>query len=430
MFSLSVGMPTSIPPQGWRWVSLSKVARLESGHTPSRRHPEWWGGDIPWIGIRDATRNHGATLLDTEQHTNELGIANSSARVLPAHTVCLSRTASVGYVVVMGRPMATSQDFVNWVCTPALDHRFLKYILLSEHKSMLRFASGTTHQTIYFPEAKAFHVCIPEVKQQFAISDALQALDDRIALLHESNSTLEAIAQAMFKSWFVDFDPVRAKQQGIAPTGMDEVTAALFPDDFEQSELGMVPKGWAYDSLKDVVSIFDSQRVPLAGQERAKRQGIYPYFGAAALMDHVDSYLFDGIFLLTGEDGSVADSNGLPVTQYVWGKIWVNNHAHVLQGKEGISTEHLLLAFRRMDIRPYITGAVQAKLSQANMWRIPFLRPTRAVAEVFGLMIAPLFEQIRQGTEEAKTLSALRDTLLPRLISGQLRIPDAETLTQ
>ena len=96
----------------------------------------------------------------------------------------------------------------------------------------------------------------------------MQSLDDRIALLRETNATLEAIAQALFKSWFVDFDPVHAKQQGRAPEGMDEATAALFPDSLEESELGLVPKGWRHVSLREVVSIFDSKRVPLAGQER------------------------------------------------------------------------------------------------------------------------------------------------------------------
>ena len=134
---------------------------------------------MPWIGIKDATANHGRTIYDTIQHTNELGIANSSARILPAKTVCLSRTASVGYVVVMGRPMATSQDFVNWVCSPELDHRFLKYVLLSEQPAFLRFASGTTHQTIYFPEVKAFHICLPPPAEQAAIGHVLQTLDDK-----------------------------------------------------------------------------------------------------------------------------------------------------------------------------------------------------------------------------------------------------------
>jgi type I restriction enzyme, S subunit len=119
-------MPSSLPPDGWRWAPLMKLARLESGHTPSRRHPEYWGGEIPWISIQDARGSHGGRIDDTLEKTNDLGIANSSARVLPAGTVCLSRTASVGYVVVMGRPMATSQDFVNWVCSEQLDPDFLK----------------------------------------------------------------------------------------------------------------------------------------------------------------------------------------------------------------------------------------------------------------------------------------------------------------
>jgi type I restriction enzyme S subunit len=121
-------------------------------------------------------------INDTHQHTNEHGIATSSARILPMHTVCLSRTASIGYVVVMGRPMATSQDFVNWVCSEAIDYRFLKYVLLAEREAFLRFASGTTHQTIYFPEVKAFHVCLPPIDEQRAVAHILGTLDDKIEL--------------------------------------------------------------------------------------------------------------------------------------------------------------------------------------------------------------------------------------------------------
>ena len=129
-YSLSVGMPSETAPDGWRWLPLSELARLETGHTPSRRHPDYWDGDFCWIGIKDATSNHGKTLTDTFQYISRLGLENSSARLLPKNTVCLSRTASVGYVVVMGKEMATSQDFVNWVCGEDLDYHFLKYILL------------------------------------------------------------------------------------------------------------------------------------------------------------------------------------------------------------------------------------------------------------------------------------------------------------
>src|SRR5690606_10515280 len=144
------------------------------------------------------------------------------------------RTASVGYVVKMGRPMATSQDFVNWVCGRSLDPDFLKYVLLAEGKDLLRFASGTTHQTIYYPEAKAFHVMMPPLPEQRRIAEILGALDDKIELNRKMNQTLEEMAQAIFKSWFIDFD------------GHTE---------FVDSELGRIPKGWRVGPLGDVADL-------------------------------------------------------------------------------------------------------------------------------------------------------------------------------
>jgi type I restriction enzyme S subunit len=201
-YALSVGQPPTSAPDGWRWTLLTDVARLETGHTPSRKHPEYWDGDIPWIGIRDATENHGRVLRDTAQHTNQAGIDNSSARLLPAHTVCLSRTASVGYVVVMGRPMATSQDFVNWVCGEGLDWRYLMYVLLAEKESYSMFSHGTTHQTIYFPEVKAFHVCLPPLDEQRRIAGVLSACDEKIEHNEEMADRLRRLLQLRSEELF------------------------------------------------------------------------------------------------------------------------------------------------------------------------------------------------------------------------------------
>jgi type I restriction enzyme S subunit len=186
--ALAVGMPKSPAPKGWDWVALTDVARLESGHTPSRKHPEYWGGEVPWLSIRDAKAHHAGTIHDTIEHTNELGIKNSSARILPSGTVCLSRTASVGYVVVMGRPMATSQDFVNWVCSKQLEPRFLQYLLVSEGSSLSRFSSGAVHQTIYFPEVKAFHICLPSLEQQRRI---VAVIDEAFAAIATASVNAE-----------------------------------------------------------------------------------------------------------------------------------------------------------------------------------------------------------------------------------------------
>jgi type I restriction enzyme, S subunit len=177
--SLCVGMSKSRARDGWAWQALDGLGRMESGHTPSRRHPEYWGGDVPWIGIRDAKAAHGREIVETLESTNALGLENSSARLLPAQTVCLSRTASVGYVTVMGRPMATSQDFVNWVCSDKLYPKFLMYLFLAQGDEIFKFSSGAVHQTIYFPEAKAFYICVPSIAEQRQIVDALEALREQ-----------------------------------------------------------------------------------------------------------------------------------------------------------------------------------------------------------------------------------------------------------
>ncbi|ATC64806.1 hypothetical protein CMV30_12980 [Nibricoccus aquaticus] len=166
---LSVGDIGPPAPNGWLKLPLLSVARLESGHTPSREHPEYWGGDVPWISIPDARRAHGQTIESTASFTNALGLENSAARLLPAGTVCLSRTASVGYVTVMGKPMATSQDFANWLCSEALVPQFLMMAFLAEGEHLLSFGRGSTHTTIYYPELKALHISLPPVAEQHEI---------------------------------------------------------------------------------------------------------------------------------------------------------------------------------------------------------------------------------------------------------------------
>lgn len=248
----------------------------------------------------------------------------------------------------------------------------------------------------------------------------LDTIEEKIELNRRMSETLEAMARALFKSWFVDFDPVRAKAEGRDPD-LPQPLADLFPSRLVDSELRDIPEGWEVDAVGDHMANFDSKRVPVSGAERAKRRGSYPYHGAAGVMDYVDDYLFDGVYVLLGEDGSVVRDTGLAVTQYVWGKLWVNNHAHVLQGKGTVSTEQLYLHFHFEPIAPYVTGAVQPKLSQGRMNAMPFVFAGEAVCRAFGQTVMPWFAKLRSAVDETKTLAALRDILLPKLISGELR---------
>ncbi len=167
------GAPLS---DSWAWHPLPSLARLESGHTPSRRHPEWWGGAVPWLALPDIRKLHGKIAHDTGEHTNDLGLANSSARLLPVNTVCVSRTASIGFVTIMGRAMATSQDFCNWVCDPSqLDPEFLMYAFMASFDYLRELGSGAVHKTIYMPTIQSFHICAPGIDEQRRIAQRLRA---------------------------------------------------------------------------------------------------------------------------------------------------------------------------------------------------------------------------------------------------------------
>jgi type I restriction enzyme S subunit len=312
-----------------------------------------------------------------------------------------------------------------------IDRGFLRYALESVIAQAADMNRGAANPLITQGDLARLSFAFPPLPEQRAIAHIFGTLDDKIEINRKMSETLEAMARALFKAWFVDFDPVRAKMEGRwrrgeSLPGLPAHLYDLFPDRLVDSELGEIPEGWRVERLGDHVLNYDSKRVPLSGSERSKRQGPYPYHGAAGVMDYVDDYLFDGIYLLVGEDGSVMQTNGTAVTQYVWGKIWVNNHAHVLQGRGAVSTEQLYLYFQFEPVAPYVTGAVQPKLSQGRMNAMPFVFAGEELCRAFKWTIQPWFTMLRARVDESRTLAALRDALLPKLISGELRVGDAE----
>jgi len=433
--ALAVGRPETPTPNNWKWTALSSVAQLESGHTPSRKHPEYWNGAVPWIGIKDATENHGRTIDDTHQHISQEGLNHSSARLLPANTVCLSRTASVGYVVVMGRPMATSQDFINWVCGPNIDPQFLKYILISETEALWRFASGTTHQTIYYPEAKAFHVCLPPLSEQKRISHILGTLDGKIELNRRMNKTLEEMARALFKSWFIDFDPVVAKSEGRQPEGMDAATAMLFPDSFEDSEWGPIPKGWSSSSIGDIADVIDCLHAKKP--ERAETGYLYLQLNNIrddGLLDLSDTFIVseedyrkwisrmearagDCVITNVGRVGAVAQMPDRVTAA-------LGRNMTGIRCKPGFVYQTFLVecllsqAMREEIFRKTDSGTILDALNVKSIPKLRFTKPTAEIAKRFEELARPLRKRMEDNWRESRTLTTLRDTLLPKLLNG------------
>ena len=238
---------------------------------------------------------------------------------------------------------------------------------------------------------------IPDIDTQKRVVKIIHALQKKIDLNKEINDNLQQQAFTLYGKYF----------------------PYAVTDD--------LPAGWRVGTVGEIVEIHDSKRIPLSGAKRAKMEKrIYPYYGAASLMDYVDEYIFDGKYLLLGEDGTVVDDAGYPILQYVWGQFWVNNHAHILTGKLGFNVESLLLLFKRTPVKSIVTGAVQPKISQANLRSIQVVVPPQPELDAFNEMIRPLFDQIRQNQGQNKALASLRDALLPKLMSGEIDVSDIQ----
>ena len=233
-------------------------------------------------------------------------------------------------------------------------------------------------------------ISFPPLPEQKAIAEVLSSLDDKIDLLTRQNKTLEDLAQAYFRKWFIE-------------DASDE---------------------WEVGKLGDYIEIHDSKRVPLSKIEREKMKSgtLYPYYGAATIMDYVNDYIFDGEYILMGEDGTVETEDGYPVLQYATGKFWVNNHAHVLTAKSPFNNYFIWFFLKQCNISGIVTGAVQPKINQENLKNIDIPIPDLTLINSANQFFANIFAKILNNLEQIKTFQKLRDTLLPKLISGEIRV--------
>ncbi len=227
-------------------------------------------------------------------------------------------------------------------------------------------------------------VIVPKLDKQRKISELLMSFEEMRRLNNRVNDCLAQLATAMFEG-------------------------ALEAECHEEL-------------FGDIVELEDSKRIPLNSRDREQRKGPYPYYGATSIMDYVDDYLFDGVRILLGEDGSVITDEGGPVLQYVWGKYWVNNHAHILIPRAKYSLEMLYVALSRTSIAHIVTGAVQKKISQKNLKTLVLEMPNQE--QVQGLDV--LFNLYRSNIDQNKQLEQLRDTLLPKLMASQIDVSQVE----
>ena len=275
-------------------------------------------------------------------------------------------------------------------CKKGYDIRYLCYLI--NLTDLSGYITGSAQPKLSQSSMNAIVLPMPKFEIQKEVADFIEKFDKKIQINEKVNDNLLWQAQALYKDRFIDLKPFNGK----------------------------MPPDWQLGTVSEIIELHDSKRIPLSSRERANLTKIYPYYGATSVMDYVDRYLFDGIYLLLGEDGTVVDDKGFPILQYVEGKFWVNNHAHIITGKNGFTVETLYLLFSLTNVRSIVTGAVQPKISQANLNNVSVVIPSKAELSTFNSIVQPIFSQIRNLRAESDRLTSTRDILLPRLMSGEI----------
>lgn len=319
--------------------------------------------------------------------------------------------------------------------------RFVFYLL--QTLNLATYNSGSAQPSLNRNYIYSIKVCVPIRAEQDAIAELLEAFDDRIALLRETNTTLEAIAQALFKSWFVDFDPVRAKLEGRVPEAMDNATAALFPDSFDESESGLLPNGWTTCPIYDLATYINGAAYK-AFDPNLEQRGL-PIIkiaelkaGVTAQTAYSDVAMPEKFRILIGD--ILFSWSGNPDTSidtFVWAHnpAWLNQH--IFRVLPHVADERSFLLQTLRYLRPVFAELARNKqttglghVTVADLKRLRIVKPPMVVLEHFDNLVAPIHGRIFKNEQIAQSLVAVRDSLLPRLISGQLLLPEAQMILE
>ena len=353
------------------------------------------GGTGPIFLRAGLLSDHGIDWTGAERFREELAQQVNSKLGRAGDTVITTKGNSVGragYIPENAPSFVYSPHLSYWrsLDPSQLSTGFLRYWSRSpEFTAQLQAMAGSTDMAPYLSlvDQRRLQISIPSIGIQRAIAAVLGALDDKIAVNDRACTIIRELMATYYK--------MSIRENAIIA------------------------------SVADSARFHNNLRKPLSSRQRTEFKGPYPYYGATSIIDHVADYKFDGDYVLVGEDGSVITSDGYPVVQHPKGKFWVSNHAHVLTGSR-VSNIVLELALNQASVGSLVTGAVQPKLSMGNLKRLMLELPGAHDEQLLDERLNALLQCERSRAAEALALVELRDTLLPRLMSGEIRVRDAE----
>lgn len=371
--------------------------------------------------IRNFNIKGGRLLLDNLSYTDKEHFDQRISRAVPeAGDLIITREAPMGEVCMIpeGVECCLGQRMV--LIKPdktKVSSEFLLFALQSEfvQKQIIQSdKTGSIVSNLRIPVLKALQIPRLGIQSETSIGYTLSNIVQKIELNNRINAELESMAKLIYDYWFVQFDYPDENGNPYRSSGGKMV----YSEELKRE----IPDGWVIEHLEQLIDIYDSERIPLSKSEREKRKGTYPYFGATGILDYVDDFIFDGEYILLAEDGSVMNEEGNPIVQFIWGKTWVNNHAHVIRAKKEELNEYIFQALSRIPVVLIKSGSIQMKINQRNLLSFSIVKPPEYLMLNYSNKVKAFREMMMKNIDENQQLAALRDWLLPMLMNGQVTI--------
>jgi type I restriction enzyme S subunit len=389
-------------PEDWDLLSVSKIANIISGGTPKTSVKEYWNGNIPWLSVVDFNKEQ-KKVYETEKSITEKGLKNSSTNILKKGSLIISARGTVGALAQLGRDMAFNQSCYGLDANKSLaSNEYLYYALKNWIDLIKQKTHGSVFSTIIRSTFNDVYLPIPNLSEQQQIASILSSLDDKIELNRRMNKTLEEIGKALFKRWFVDFEFPNENGEPYKSSGGEMV----------ESELGMIPKGWKITRLGNIIEIASGKRPDDKSDIKTEYYHI-PIIGASGIMGYTSKVLFYKRIICIGRVGT------LGIVQKINYPCWVSDNSLVIKADNYEFVYHMLSS---IDFSVYNVGSTQPLITQSSIKEILVPIPSQEVLQRFEETVAKMRLQIESNYKEILTLAEIRDLLLPRLMSGKIRV--------
>lgn len=412
----------------WTEYKLSEIVDIFGGGTPKASISEYWGGNIPWLSIKDFNSNN-RFVYCTEKSITQLGLKNSSTKLLNKGDLIISARGTVGALAQLGKPMTFNQSCYGLRAKPLTINNFLYYLLKDKIKILKRNTHGSVFDTITRKTFDILKVKLPPLKEQKAIAHILSTLDEKIELNKKINKTLEDIAQAIFKHWFVDFEFPNENGESYKSSGGEMV----------ESELGMIPKGWEIGTVSDMGEVVGGATPSKKKEDYFTQNGI-PWITPKDLANTNDLFIERGSIDITEKGlknssvrkmpkGTVLFSSRAPIGYIAISKNEITTNqgfkSIVPAKKTGFSSMYVFCWLKENTdiIRNRANGSTFKEISGSEMKKISSIIPPKNILVMFNNIQNDLFKKIETTESENRILKNIRDTLLPKLMSGEIRVP-------